>query len=50
MRNRPESPDVCDPYISDLVEKVLGLLEEAGIDTATNDQIVALIEQAEAHK
>jgi hypothetical protein len=37
--------DATDP--SDLQETVLELLEAAGIETATNDKIMALIEAAE---
>lgn len=40
--------DAVDP--SALQEAVLGLLEEAEIDTDTNDKIMALIEAAEVKK
>lgn len=36
-----------DDNISELQEKVLELLELYGVPTATNDQIIALIEAAE---
>lgn len=36
-----------EPAISELQEKVLGLLEDAGIPTETNDKIMALIDAAE---
>lgn len=36
-----------EPPYSELQEKILGLLEEAGIPTATNDQIIKLIDAAE---
>lgn len=39
----PASPTVEDPYISDLEEAVLGVLEAAEVPTATNDKVVALI-------
>jgi hypothetical protein len=42
-----DNPYAGEPAVSDLEEKVLGLLEDGGIDTATNDQIVALINAAE---
>lgn len=49
--NHPLAPyNAPDPQISDLVENVLGLLEDAGIDEATNDQVVKLIEAAEIRK
>lgn len=41
------SPWDTDDAISDLQEKVLTLLEEAGIPTETNDRIVRLIDDAE---
>ena len=37
--------NIVDPSI--LQEAVLGLLEDAGINTETNDKIMALIEEAE---
>ena len=46
-KNFNDTPDMSEPGISDLEEKVLMLLEEAGIDTATNDAIVKLINAAE---
>ena len=49
MAVRAESPDLQDPPISNLQEAVLGLLEDAGIDTATNDRIVNIIYEAERH-
>lgn len=36
-----------DPAVSDLQNAVLEMLEEAGIDTVTNDHIIALIAAAE---
>lgn len=45
-----DSPYDGEPAISDLEEAVLGLLEEAGIDTATNDAIVKLINAAERRR
>lgn len=39
-----------DDNISELQEKVLLLLEEAGIPTAINDQICKLIEDAERER
>jgi hypothetical protein len=51
MRYRPETPyEDGLPDISELQEQVLMLLEAAGIDTATNDAIVALINAAEVRK
>lgn len=44
----PWDDAVGDP--SDLQESVLTLLEDAGIDTATNDQIMRLIIAAEVVK
>lgn len=43
----PVSPNEPDFAVSELVEKVLGLLEDAGIPTDINDQIVALIRNGE---
>lgn len=40
-----ENPPV--EYISQLVESVLGVLEDAGVPTDVNDKVVALIEQWE---
>lgn len=48
MAKRPESPDWPDIAPSELQETVLGLLEDAGIPTATNDQIMRLISNAES--
>lgn len=44
MAVRSESPRDEEPAISELEETVLGLLEDAGIDTNTNDAICALID------
>lgn len=41
------TPEVADAGISELQEKVLGLLEDAGIPTKTNDAVLALIDAAE---
>ena len=45
---RSESPtdDAHDP--SELQEEILAKLEEAGVDTATNDQIMMIVEALEA--
>lgn len=43
----PISPDESDYMPSDLVEKVLGLLEDADVATEVNDKIVELIELGE---
>lgn len=40
-------PTMQVPHISELEDKVLGLLEEAGIPTAINDRIMALIQAGE---
>lgn len=40
-------PDAADDGVTDLQEKVLALLEVAGIPTATNDAIMKLIDAAE---
>lgn len=40
-------PDVADDGVTDLQERVLGLLEDAGVPTDTNDRIMALIAAAE---
>lgn len=43
-------PDIADDGITDLQERVLGLLEDADIPTETNDRIMALIAAAEKIK
>ena len=40
-------PDVADDGVTELQDKVLGLLEDAGIPTETNDEIMRLIAAAE---
>lgn len=44
----PISPDIPVYLPSELVEAVLGLLEDAGVPSIINDQIVELIEEWEA--
>lgn len=41
-------PPSQDDGVTDLQEKILVLLEEAGIDTATNDAVMNLVAQGEA--
>ena len=44
----PLSPDINITDASPLVDTILKILEEAGLPTTVNDQIVAIIEIAEA--
>jgi hypothetical protein len=47
MSRRNETPYEADDGVTKLQEDVLGLLEAAGLPTAINDKIVALIVEGE---
>lgn len=42
-----DTPDMAEPGVSDLQEKVLMMLEASGLPTETNDAVMKLIEGGE---
>lgn len=45
-----DSPYIDEPGVSELQERILDILEDAEIDTATNDAIMKLLDKAEKKK
>ncbi|WP_085044004.1 hypothetical protein [Ensifer aridi] len=50
MRGQPESPRDEGEGLTALEDAILGLLEDAGIETSINDEIMKLVELGERRK